>query len=289
VGGTPSVLSPRAAIGGTLFVLLVVYYEISTHLWVTSEWWNVLWLGAVLMPAVFGLELCALGLRDSRHLLPVGLAAAALAAVLTVADADVWANFARLAATVAIGWWFLGYFETVGWTVLVACIIPWIDAYSVWRGPTKSIVSHHVDVFNVLSFAFPLTGRVVPYGLTVAADAIGRGEPLSEHGLAQIDGLAPFQAAANLGVPDLLFFALFLAAAARFGLRVYWTWAAMVALLAGTIAFTVWLDLDGLPALPAVALGFLVPNADLLWRRLRGEPGLGDRPQVAVDRPAHDA
>ena len=24
---------------------------------------------------------------------------------------------------------------------------------------------------------------------------------------------------------------------------------------------------DGLPALPALALGFLVPNADLLWRR----------------------
>jgi hypothetical protein len=63
----------------------------------------------------------------------------------------------------------------------------------------------------------------------------------------------------------------------------------MVALLAATIAFTVWLNLDGLPALPAVALGFLAPNADLLWRRLRGQPGLGDRPQVAIDRAAHDA
>jgi hypothetical protein len=28
-------------------------------------------------------------------------------------------------------------------------------------------------------------------------------------------------------------------------------------------------DISGLPALPGIALGFLVPNADLLWRRLR--------------------
>ena len=76
-------------------------------------------------------------------------------------------------------------------------------------------------------------------------------------------------AAANLGVPDLLFFALFLGAAYRFGLRVYWTWAALVAALGGTIALTVWLNLSGLPALPGISLGFLLPNADLLWRRLR--------------------
>ena len=110
-----------------------------------------------------------------------------LAAVLTFAHFDVWANFARLGATTFLGWWFLGYFETVAWVVLVACIIPWVDAYSVWRGPTKEIVAHHEHVFSVLSFAFPVPG-----------------EP----------------AAANLGVPDLLFFALFLGAADRFGLRV---------------------------------------------------------------------
>ena len=28
-------------------------------------------------------------------------------------------------------------------------------------------------------------------------------------------------------------------------------------------------DVDGLPALPALSLGFLVPNADLLWARWR--------------------
>jgi hypothetical protein len=219
-----------------LWLVLVLYYEVAPHLWRASVWWDVAWIGFVLIPGVFALVLLALPLREARGLLPVGLAFAVLAAVLTYADIDVFANFARLGACTLLGWWFLGYFETLSWVVLVAAIIPWVDAYSVWRGPTKQIVEHHANVFGVLSFAFPVPG---------------------EH------------AAANLGVPDLLFFALFLAAAARFGLRVYWTWLALVAALGLTIAATVWWNLSGLPALPGIALGFLLPNADLLWNRLR--------------------
>jgi hypothetical protein len=37
-----------------------------------------------------------------------------------------------------------------------------------------------------------------------------------------------------------------------------------------TLALTVWFDIGGLPALPLLSLGFLAPNADLLWRKLRG-------------------
>lgn len=238
-----------------LLVPLLIYYEVSPDLWQMGLWWDVAWIALVLMPCVFGLVLVALPLRTYRGVLPVGLGVAVLAVVLTIAHFDVWANFARLGATTFLGWWFLGYFETVAWVVLVACIIPWVDAYSVWRGPTKEIVAHHEHVFSVLSFAFPVPG---------------------EH------------AAANLGVPDLLFFALFLGAADRFGLRVYWTWVSLVAALGATIALTVWFDLSGLPALPGVAIGFLLPNADLLWKELRRQPGLGDGPDVAVDRPPDD-
>ena len=46
-------------------------------------------------------------------------------------------------------------------------------------------------------------------------------------------------------------------------------YAGRIDLKGGTIAITVWLDLSGLPALPAISLGFLVPNVDLLWRQLR--------------------
>jgi hypothetical protein len=50
---------------------------------------------------------------------------------------------------------------------------------------------------------------------------------------------------------------------------VTWTWLSMVGLLALTLIMTTVFDFDGLPALPAIALGFLMPNADLLWRHWR--------------------
>jgi hypothetical protein len=228
-----------ALLGVALFAALVVYYETHERWWNAGVWWDVAWIACVLIPAVFALVLLALPLREWRGLFPVGVAFVVLAVVLEVANVGLFANFARLAATTLLGFWFLSFFETVAWVVLVAAIIPWVDAYSVWRGPTKQIVTHHEHVFSVLSFAFPVPGE---------------------------------RAAANLGVPDLLFFALFLAAAARFDLRVRSTWVGLVAALGITIFLTVYFDLSGLPALPGIALGFLVPNADLLWRRLR-QPG----------------
>ena len=234
VGGAPTVLRPAA--GAVLFAALVAYDETHEHWWRAGTWWDVAWITCVLIPAVFALVLLALPLRTWRGTLPVGVAFAVLAAALQVAHVAALADFARLAATALLGWWFLSLFETVWWVVLVALIIPWVDAYSVWRGPTKQIVTHHAHVFTVLSFAFPVPGE---------------------------------RASANLGVPDLLFFALFLGAAARFHLRVVPTWLGLVAALGVTIVLTVWLDLSGLPALPGIALGFLVPNADLLWRDRR--------------------
>jgi hypothetical protein len=242
-----------ALLGLGLFGLLVAYYETAERFPEIGVWWDVAWIALVLLPAVFALVLLALPLRtsrwisgdadarppdewSSRHLLGIlpGLAFGVLAAILTVVGVDVFANFSRLAAATLIGWWFLTFFEELSWVALVALIIPWIDAYSVWRGPTKQIVTNHEEVFTWLSFAFPVWG-----------------EP----------------AAANLGVPDLLFFALFLGAAARWGLRVVPTYVCLVAALGATIAITVWLDLSGLPALPAISLGFLLPNADLIWRQ----------------------
>jgi hypothetical protein len=43
----------------------------------------------------------------------------------------------------------------------------------------------------------------------------------------------------------------------------------MTGLLVLTLAAVVLLDISGLPALPAVCAGFLVPNADLLLRDAR--------------------
>ena len=233
----------RAAALLGLFTALVVYYETNEHWWQASLWWDVAFIACALIPAVFALVLIGVPWWTARWLFPAGIVCVALAVVLELADAEVFANFARLGATTFLGWWFLSFFETVSWVVLVAAIIPWVDAYSVWRGPTKQIVEHHEHVFSVLSFAFPVPG---------------------EH------------AAANLGVPDLLFFALFLGAAARFGLRVLATWVGLVAGVGITIALTVYFDLSGLPALPGIALGFLLPNAELVWRAVRRPAEVSD-------------
>jgi hypothetical protein len=227
---------------GALLGALIVYYSITPWLWNASTWWDVAFIALVLFPAVFGLVWLALPLRRSKelHLLLVGLAAIAIAAALQSADQTAIASFFKLAATTAIAFLFLRYFESVVWISLVAFIIPLVDIYSVFWGPTSHLIKHPRGV-SAFSFAFRFPG---------------------EHNYA------------TLGVPDLLFFALFLAAAARFGLRVAATWLMMIALLGATIAVTVWRDYDGLPALPALSVGFLLVNLDRIWRAAR-ESGLG--------------
>jgi hypothetical protein len=215
---------------------LAFYYAFSDRLWDASLWWDVTFIGFVLMPTVFALVYFALPFRTWRGVGLVGAAFLALAFVLELANLETLANFAKLAGMTGIGFWFLTFFETVAWVVLVAAIVPWVDAYSVWRGPTNHIVKHHEGTFTLLSFAFPVPGE---------------------------------SSGANLGLPDLLFFAVYLGAADRFGLRVRLTWLCLVLSLGLTIVLTVAFDLSGLPALPFLSFGFLVPNADLLWRRLR--------------------
>ena len=43
----------------------------------------------------------------------------------------------------------------------------------------------------------------------------------------------------------------------------------MTAMLAATLIVVSTTDIGGLPALPAICIGFLAPNADLLWHALR--------------------
>ncbi len=214
--------------------LLAAYYALSGSLWTASTWWDVAFVALALIPAVFLLVLLVLPLWRASGLFLVGLAFVALAAVLQIGGLDAPAGFAKLAAVTALGWWFLGFFEHAAWVVAVALIIPFVDAYSVWKGPTQHIIAHQQHLFTTLSFAFPVPG---------------------EHG------------SANLGLPDLLFFAVFLAATARFRLRTNPTWLCMTLSFGATMALAVEFDVTGLPALPLLSLGFLLPNADVLWRQ----------------------
>lgn len=244
----------RAAALLVLAAALIAWYEVVPHLGSTSLWPSIVIVAVVLMPALFGMTLLALPAWNSRRLLVACGVLAVVTVVLSELGQDISSNFAKFALMTAVGWFFLSFFEALSWVVGVALLIPWVDAYSVWRGPTKTITSHHANVFSSLSVAF-----VTPGG-----------------------------GAARLGLPDILFFSVFLAASVRFGLRPLATWLAMTASLGLTIVLATWWNVDGLPALPGISLGFLLPNADLIWRRLRGQPGIGDRPDVALDGAAND-
>ena len=117
------------------------------------------------------------------------------------------------------GFTFLSLFEELWWLTLVAVLVPWVDIWSVAAGPTEYVVEERPGIFEGVAIAFPSPGE---------------------------------SAVVNLGPPDILFFALFLAAADRFRLRVRATWIAMTACLGGTLALVWWWDdVSGLPALPA--------------------------------------
>jgi hypothetical protein len=203
-----------------------------------SLWPSILLIAFVLIPACFLLVWIALPLWSWRWDLPAAGGSLLAAIVFSYLHLPVASNFSKLAAMTLFGWWFLSFFEALSWVVIVALLIPWVDAYSVWRGPTKTITEHHENVFGSLSVAF-----VVPGG-----------------------------GAARLGLPDILFFALFLGASARFRLRPFWTFVGLTLGLSLTIVCATWWGVAGLPALPGIALGFLLPNIDLLARRLHLPP-----------------
>jgi len=226
----------RAAAFVAVSAALAAYFALHERLRTLSTWGDVAVIAALVIPFVFAPVGLLLPLRRWRWRWLAVIVFVALAIGFSILDWEAPASFAKLGAATFAGWLFLDFFEEASWVVTVALIIPWVDAYSVWRGPTNTIVEHHAGVFDRLSFAFPVPGE---------------------------------DNTANLGIPDMLFFALFLAAAAQFGLRTRLTWVLMTASFGTTIVLAVWRDLGGLPALPLLSLAFLAANGDLLWRRVR--------------------
>ena len=236
----PAVLSGHARLRVEAFIVLGAavgtWFVVAPDVHHVGLWEAVTIVAGGVLPGTLGLAFVVLPLwRHWRELLVAAVMLVLVAIGCTEAGWHLAANFAKLWAAIFAGWAFLRLFEDLSWVVLVAVIIPVADALSVWRGPTHQITEHHFNVYTNVSVAF----------------------------------LAPGGGAAFLGPPDILFYALFLAAAVRFRLRPFWTWLAMTGMYSFTIVLTYVATLGGLPALPFLSFGFLVANADLLWRRLR--------------------
>ena len=209
---------------------------VAPHLDRVPGWPEVVIIAAGVLPATLLLIYLALPLWSRRRLVAAGLVVFLIAAVVTWrADAHLASNFMKLGAYTCGGWVFLWLFEELAWVVLIALIIPFVDAISVAAGPTHTIVKHHFEVYSAVAVAF----------------------------------VAPGGRAAGLGPPDILFFALFLAATVRWQLRPGWTWLAMTGMYSLTLVIANATDVGGLAALPFLSAGFLLANGDLLWQRFR--------------------
>ena len=240
MGGAAAVLTlgrRRAASIAFVAAALVAYVAVADGLPDVSTRTDVAVVALLVLPAFMSLVWLALPLWRLPFpiLLFGGMGLVVCWIVLDVLGLDALADVAKLASFAILGFWLLSLFDELWWIALVALIIPWIDVWSVATGPTRYVTHRQPGFFEHVSVALPVTG---------------------EHG------------SLNVGPPDVIFFALFLAAADRFRLRVGWTWICMTAALSLTIVL-VWLTDVGLPALPADALGFLVPNADLIWRHVQ--------------------
>ena len=229
----------RAAALAAVLVALVAYEAGARHLPGLPSGLDAAFHALVVFPAAAAAIWLALPLAraGTTALLVLALGAGALAIALSVLDVESVANVSKLACYALFGFWFLTLFEELWWLALVAVLVPWVDIWSVAAGPTEYVVEERPGIFEQVALAFPNPGET---------------------------------ATINLGPPDVVFFALFLAAAERFELRVVATWIGMTSCLGLTLGLVwSWDSVPGLPALPAVCLGFLIPNADLLWRDVR--------------------
>jgi hypothetical protein len=240
VGRAAAVLGQRRALWLALLVAgLVAFAAVAPSLPALPEGAAIAVAGLVVLPAFtlsIWLALPAAERVDRWILLIGGAVAGVFWVAFFFAGISALANSSKLLCFVLVGFWFLSLFEELWWLTLVAVLVPWVDLWSVFFGPTEYVTEERPEFFEQVSVALHVPGET---------------------------------ATANLGPPDFVFFALFLAAAQRFQLRIALTWFAMTGFLSLTL-FLVWLlDTSGLPALPAVCFGFLVPNADLLWKNVR--------------------
>ena len=234
-GSAPVLSRPRVIAFAVNFAVVIAWFWVAPHLSYIGHAWNVALVSFVVLPGTMLLVYWALPLWERRWMWVATAVFALLALVFSLLGWGLPANFAKLFAAVCAGWAFLRLFEALSWVVLVALVIPLVDIVSVWRGPTHTITQHHFEVYTSVAIAF----------------------------------LAPAGSTAYLGPPDVLFYALFLAAAARWNLRVLATWVACTGIYGLTIVTANVADVGGLPALPFLSFGFLLANGDLLWKQLR--------------------
>jgi hypothetical protein len=168
------------------------------------------------------------------QLIALGGAAVAVAA-LNLAGVGALANVPEAVFAAAVGLLLAAALATPAVALAVPVFVAAIDIRSVASGPTSRLVESGRDPVDVLSFDLPAWGG---------------------------------GSAGGLGLTDAVFVAMFAGWAWRFGLRRRATLCGMVVGLLAALILSL-LTREAIPALPLIAAGYLLPNADRLARRLR--------------------
>jgi hypothetical protein len=229
----------RAAAPAAAVACLAAVNLLAPHLPEPRTWGQIAGLALISFPlaALVVAALLPYATEPPKVLAVAAAGSAALAALLIAAGLEgTPATLAKLVAAACAGFALAVLLRTPAELAAIAVLVAAVDAVSVAAGPTHVIVEHHADVLDTFTLAF---------------------HPLGTFGAAQI------------GVSDFVFFALFVASAGRMGLRRRATWAAMTASFGVTAAISYATDAT-LPALPLLSLALLLANADLLWARHRG-------------------
>lgn len=174
--------------------------------------------------AVSGAVGLPLALLASPEFLQSGLPSVPILIALSVAD------LSRILAAACVGVSLARHVKSVGVALIVAAAAVASDLFSVFAGPTKTLVKEDSPVLDALVLVFPTFGSPLGFGL---------------------------------GVSDFIFLALFAAASRFLSLRYAATLIGVC--LAAFFALSTGLLLGRpLPALPFVAVAFVLVNADLV-------------------------
>jgi hypothetical protein len=172
----------RAIALATVVTALAVWGTVAADLPALRESLAVAVAALVVLPAFTLAIWLALPLARSRAtwLLIAAAAAGGLWMAFYFVDFEIASNISKLSCFVLVGLWFLSLFEFLWWLSLVALLVPWVDIWSVAFGPTRYVTEEQPQFFDSVSIALHVPGQT---------------------------------ATANIGPPDIVFFALFLAAA----------------------------------------------------------------------------
>ena len=175
-----------------------------------------------------------------------------LAGALNAAHVGAGANVAEIMLAAAVGLLFARFLRVGSIALAVPLFVAVIDVWSVASGPTSRLLAAGTPPDDPLSFDIPAWGGGASAG--------------------------------HLGVSDAIFVAMFAAWAWHFGFRRAATAAGIVLGLLASLVLSVVFD-RAIPAIPLLAIGYLLPNLDRIGALL--SDGDGDEPEPEPE-PASD-